>query len=224
MNIKLQNQYIQLELKNKDKFLRNEIDIDTQWNKPIFGITLQIELNDLVKTNIEAYQKNLTALEQNNLLILTRKYHHISFQQVVFWGDIYEKSNEDTWNTVACAFTQSFKAQDNICQSFQITFSKLIATTGGIIWCAYDDHDEMNTLRNTLQKELPFPKGTTKQNYIIHTTVARFRHKLHDPLKVMNFINNSNESQTMLVDNINLCKERIYPSLQRKTIATIRLI
>ena len=93
------------------------------------------------------YQEELEKLEPDNLLLLPRQYQHISFNQVVFWGGQYELGTEETWNKVAVEFLNAFKGQNNIHDSFKVEFSKLVATTGGIIWCSYDKNDEMEHLR-----------------------------------------------------------------------------
>jgi hypothetical protein len=224
MNTRLQKQYSGIEDQNKEKFLRNEIEIDSTWRKPIWGVILQIDLGEKIRDSLCKYQKELEKLELNNLLLLPRQYQHISFNQVVFWGGQYELGTEGTWNNVAEEFIKAFREQNRKHNSFKVEFSKLVATTGGIIWCGYDENDEMEHLRREFLKILPFPKETTKLNHIIHTTVARYKNKLIDPLKVLDFVNKNSESADMTVNKIVLRNELVFPSIKTKSLAEIELI
>ena len=223
MNTRLGNQYTSIEESNKDKFLNNQIEIDTTWGKHISGATLQIDLNDAVRDVLGNYQKELDALEPGNLLLLPRQFQHISFNQVVFWGGQYALGTKGTWESIASDFISAYKELNNNFPSFKVMFSKLIATTGAIIWCAYDENDQMENLRNTFLQKLPFPKETTRFNHIIHTTIARYKHTLNNPQHVYDFIQNKNHTVSMLVKKIILRKENIYPSIQTKNICYIKL-
>lgn len=224
MNTRLQNQYSSIEEQNKDKFLRNEIELDTTWGNSIWGVTLQIDLGDKVRDALSDYQKKLDQLEPNNLLLLPRVYQHISFNQVVFWGGDYELGTEKTWKNVSQDFLSIFEEQNKKFSSFKVTFSKLVATTGGIIWCGYDDNDQMENLREEFLKILPFPKETTKLNHIIHTTVARYKNKLENPHSVLEFIDKNSESVEMEVNKIILRKELIFPSIKTETLTEVELV
>ena len=224
MNTRLQKQYSGIEDQNKEKFLRNEIEIDSTWEKPIWGVTLQIDLGEKVRDLLCKYQEKLEKLEPNNLLLLPRQYQHISFNQVVFWGGQYELGTEGTWNKVAEEFLKAFKEQNRKHSSFKVSFSKLVATTGGIIWCGYDENDEMENLREEFLKILPFPKETTKLNHIVHTTVARYKNKLVDPDKVLDFVDKNTESVDITVDKIILRNELVFPSIKTESLAEIELI
>jgi hypothetical protein len=224
VNTRLQKQYSGIEDQNKEKFLHNEIEIDSTWGKPIWGVTLQIDLGENVRDLLCKYQEELEKLEPNNLLLPPRQYQHISFNQVVFWGGQYELGTEETWNKVAEEFLKTFGEQDRRHDLFRVKFSKLIATAGGIIWCGYDENDQMEHLREKFLKILPFPKETTRLNHIIHTTVARYKNKFIDPKKVLDFINNKNESVEMTVDKIILRNELVFPSIKTESLAEIELI
>ena len=224
MNIRLQKQYSGIEDQNKEKFIRNEIEIDSTWGKPIWGVTLQIDLGEKVRDLLCKYQEELEKLEPDNLLLLPRQYQHISFNQVVFWGGQYELGTEETWNKVAVEFLNAFKGQNNIHDSFKVEFSKLVATTGGIIWCSYDKNDEMEHLREEFLKILPFPKETSKLNHIIHTTVARYKNKLADPGKILDFVDNNNRPAEMTVNKIILRNELVFPSIKTESLAEIGLV
>lgn len=224
MNSRLQKQYLGIEEQNKDKFLRNEIEIDSTWGKPIWGVTLQIDLGEKVRDSLCKYQKELEKLEPNNLLLLPRQYQHISFNQVVFWGGQYELGTEGTWNKVAEEFLKAFRRQNRKHNSFRVNFSKLVATTGGIIWCGYDENDDMEHLREGFFKALPFPKDTTKLNHIIHTTVARYKNKLVDPGILLDFVHENSESVDMIVDKIKLRNELVFPSIKTESLAEIELV
>lgn len=224
MNTRLHALYTSLETSNVTKFLDNQLEIDTMWGKPIYGATLQVDLRASVQDVLCRYQQELDALEPNNLLLLPRQYQHISVNQVVFWGGKYKLGTKETWEHVADNFISSFNTLNKTLPSFEVTFSKLIATTGGIIWCAYDDHDQMEELRNTLLQTLPFPKETTRFNHIIHTTVARYKHTLTNPQRVYEYIQNKHDTVSMKVDRILLRKENMFPSIQTEALAQIGLV
>ena len=224
MNTRLQNLYSSIEKPNKEKFLNNEVEIDQTWGNSIWGVTLQIDLGEEVKNKLASYQQELDKLEPNNLLLLPREFQHISFNQVVFWGGEYKLGTEKTWENVAIKFMEAFKKQDRKHNSLQIIFSKLIATTGGIIWCGYDENDELEKLREEFLKQLPFPKETTKLNHIVHITVARYKNKLNQPQTVSEFIEKQTESVYMTVDRIILRKELVFPSIKTEEIAQIELL
>lgn len=223
MNSRLQNQYTSIRSNNLQKVLHNEIELDTTWGQDIWGITLQIDLGDQVKELLTRYQSDLDKLEPGNLLLLPNQYQHISFNQVIFWGGNYEKGREETWNSIADDFLTTFQSLDKKYQSFEIEFSDLIATSGGIILCGYDENDELEKVREEFLQKLPFPPETTKLNHIIHTTVARFKNKLHNPQNVLEYINKQNEKTSMKVTKIVLRKELVFPSIKTEDIAYIEL-
>ncbi len=224
MNQRLLNQYHEMQEHNKERFLNNDLEIDTTWGKQIWGVTLQIDLSDNVRDVLCEYQNELDKLEPNNFLLLPRQYQHISFNQVVFWAGEYSLGNESTWNSIADDFIEAFLKMNQSFHSFEITFSKLIATTAGIVWTGTDSADHLENLRNMFLKELPFPAETIKRNHIIHTTVARYKNKLDDPQKVLSHIEVRNKEVTMTIDKIILRKELVFPSIKTEEIAAINLI
>lgn len=224
MNTRLINQYLAIEESNKEKFLANEIEIDTTWGKEIWGVTLQIDLGDDVKNQLAIYQSELDVMEPNNLLLLPREYQHISFNQVVFWGGQYILGNEKTWEDTSSVFLEEFNKLNNKFKSFDVVFSKVVAITGGIIWCATDENDQLEEMRNKFLQLLPFPKETTKLNHIIHTTIARYKNKLNNPKAVFDYVSTKKELIGMKVKSIYLKKELIFPSIKTETIAKIDLI
>lgn len=224
MNTRLQKLYASIETSNKKKFLKNKVKLDNTWGTSIWGMTLQIDLCEEVKDVLDSYQQALAKLESDNFLLLPRQYQHISFNQVVFWDGEYKLGKQKTWADISVEFVRSFEKQDKKLRSFQITFSKLIATTGGIIWCAYDDNDQLESLREKFLEVLPFPKETTKLNHIIHTTVARHKSKLNNPEAVLDYIDRQKDSTQMTVDKIVLRKELIFPSIKTEEISSIELI
>jgi hypothetical protein len=224
MNTRLVNQYLAIEEQNKEKFLVNQVEIDATWGKEIWGVTLQIDLGEEVKNQLETYQRELDEMEPNNLLLLPREYQHISFNQVVFWGGEYKLGNEKTWEDSSKEFLKEFNSLYNSLSSFEVNFAKVVATTGGIIWCATDENDELEGMRNKFLQILPFPTETTKLNHIIHTTVARYKNKLNDPKKVFDCVSSKNEIVSMKIKSIILKKELIFPSIKTETIAKIDLV
>lgn len=224
MNQRLVSIYQNIENQNKKKFLHNKIEIDQTWGKEIWGVTLQIDLGEKVRDQLVEYQNQLSVLESNNLLLLPRKYQHISFNQVIFWGGNYKNGKQETWKLISQEFLSKFHRLDNISNSFEVTFSKLVATAGGIIWCGYDESDQMEKLRNEFLNLLSFPPETTKLNHIIHTTVARYKNKLYNPNQIVDFTNNHKESIPMKVNKIFLRNELIFPSIKTKDISFINLV
>lgn len=223
MNQRLISVYQNIENQNKENFLNNKVEIDQTWGKEIWGITLQIDLGEEVRDQLTEYQKQLSILEPENLLLLPRSYQHISFNQVIFWGGNYKNGRQETWKSVSQEFLSKFKKLDNLFDSFKVTFSKLIATTGGIIWCGYDENNEMEKIRNDFLRLLPFPQETNKLNHIVHTTVARFKTKLKSPNQIIDFTINHKESVSMKVNKIILRNELIFPSIKTKDISFINL-
>jgi len=224
MNQRLLTEYDVIESKNRGRVLSNEILIDTTWEKEIFGVTLQIDLSVSVKDVVCQYQSDLGFMEPGNLLLLPRDYQHISVNQVVYWGGEYQNGTVAAWDHIAERFISAFGKIDMNYMKFEIIFSRLIATTGGIIWCATDASDELESLREDLFGKLPFPDTTTRRNSIIHTTVARFKKPLFDPNSVIEYCHNHNQSVTMSVSSIVLRKELVYPSIKTEEIARVTLL
>lgn len=223
MNQRLDTAYNDIAVKDREGFLANDLALDTQWNAPIWGITLQIDLGDAVKDAVEGFQRDIREIEGDNVLCLPRAYQHISFNQVVFWDGVYVAGKEATWDAIKDDFTEKFRALDNTLDSFEITFSRLVATKAAIIWCGYDAHDELEELRNLFLKRLPFPAETTKFNHIIHTTVVRYHHPLAAPHRVMDYIQSQHQTAAMRVIKIALKNEIVFPSIYTEDIAEIRL-
>ncbi len=224
MNTRLHNLYSSIEQSNKDKFLDNQIVLDRTWGNSIWGVTLQIDLDEKVKNEIAAFQHELDCLEPNNFHLLPREYQHISFNQVVYWDGAYKFGTEKTWENISEKFLEAFQKQDGMYNSFKLVFSRLIATAEGIIWCGYDENDELENLREEFLNLLPFPEETTKLNHIIHTTVARYKNKLNNPQVVLNFLEKQTEIVQMSVNRISLKNELVFPSIKTEELAQITLV
>lgn len=223
MNQRLIDIYDGFASKNREKFLADTIELDDMWNKPIKGVTLQIDLSEEVRDPVNNLQKELSKLEPTALLFTPPPFQHISFNQVVYWGGNYKFGPEQTWTIIEKDFLTKFHEWDNRFPSFSISFFKLIPMTSAIIWCAVDDHDEMQKLRTTLKEKLPFSTETTKENTFIHTTVARYKTKLRDPHLVFQLLKEYQTPISMEVKEIILRKENTYPSLYTTELARIRL-
>lgn len=223
MNLDLDALYDKLEHDNQPRFINNEIEPDNHWGEHIRGITLQIDLSEDAQDAVCQYQNELDALEPNNLLFLPRQYQHISVNQVIFWGGMYKNGHDETWRQISDRFLDKFHSLNNVYSSFTITFYRLIATTGAIIYCAYDENDEMNRLRNQLYSVLPFPPETTKRNTFIHTTVARFKNKLQNPKRVLEYLRKNVRQVIMRPKAILLRRENIYPSINTTELERIEL-
>ncbi len=142
---------------------------------------------------------------------------------MVFWGGEYRIGNQETWKDTSQDFLVKFQQLDEHYSSFEFVFSKLVATTGGLIWCGYDEKDELEHLRNEFLSKLPFPVETTKLNHIIHTTVARYKNKLNNPQKILDYVNSHSEKVSMRVKAIVLKTELVFPSIKTEKIAQINL-
>lgn len=223
MNNRLNLQYEQLETSNLDSFLKNQIELDEMWGKKIWGILLMINLEEQVKAKLSCYQRALEELEPGNLSMPPSAAQHLTFNQVVHCLGNYSLGNDRTWDSIKEAFLQAFSNLDKKYPKIDITFSKLIATKGGIIWCGYDKNDELENLRNDFFSLLPFPKETTKKVHFIHTTVARYKNKLNNPQAVLNYITGHQEEVPMTVNKIILRNETLFPSIEFNDIAQIEL-
>ena len=223
MNQRLFELYTNLKIQNKDSFLNNRLELDIDWGSETWGVTFQIDLDSQARDALCRIQDELDLLEPGNFLLLPRAYQHISVNQVIFWNGDYVKGKKETWREIEAEFLQRAGELNLRQRSFPITFKELLATKSGIIWCAYDEADEMEKLRELLFQKLPFPFETTKKNHIVHTTVARYRKLLNDPQKVWDYLNSVNPKSTMSVNKLILRKELVYPSIKTKTIAELRL-
>ena len=224
MNASLISLYEKLAKESRQDFLQNNIIPDANWGKRIKGITLQIDLGEDVRDRIESIEKKLSALEPGNLLFLPRQYQHISFRQVVFWNDTYKDGYDATWQQIEKEFLEKFLALDKHFLSFLIIFNRIIPMTSAIIYCAYDEANEMNILREKIYSLLPFPKETTKKNTFIHTTIARFKHTLNNPARVYDYLKQQAAPIHMRPTAIILRREHIYPSIDNTKLARIDLV
>lgn len=223
MNKRLIDEYQKILKNNTSKFLSSELVLTSDWGTNIWGITLQIDLSETVKDKLSEYQQKLDSLEPSNLYLLPRQYQHISFNQIVFWGGEYKNGRQETWNEIKEEFISKFRELDNQFQSFNITFQKIINTTTGVIWTAADENDEMESLRNIFLEKLPFPKETTKLNHIIHTTIARYKNKLNNPMQLIDFSEANTDQITMQVSKIYLKNELVFPSVKTQELSSIEL-
>jgi hypothetical protein len=221
MNNRLNNLYSLIEKENREKFLGNQIEIDKNWGKKIFGITLQIDLSQRLKQIIYTLQQQLISLEPENLFLPYSQTQHLSFNQVVHWGNCPPENNRTIWESIKDDFISRFCLMDSDFKPFEVFFNRIIPTIGGIIWCAEDTDDKLESLRNELLERLPFPKTHLVRNHIIHTTIVRYRNNLKDPIKMFEYLQTIRNSVPMCIDKIFLRKELVYPSISIKEIAHI---
>ena len=223
MNQRLHNLYLQLQTTNIPKILRNEIEIDTMIGKPIYGVTLQIDLSPEVKQIIKIIQQQLIQIEPT-LYLSPLEFAHISFNQVVYWKGTYRSGQVKTWELVQKEFITKFLALNKMLNAFSISFQPLLVFPAAIIWAAFDENDELEKLREVFFAKLPFPPETPKRNHMIPTSLARFKKKLTNPQKLLDFVSLQKFDSTMKVSEIILRRENLYPSLETREIARIQLI
>lgn len=223
MNTRLHSIYDSLQTSNLDSFLRNDIELDNNWSKQIWGMLLIVVLQEEVKKSVHKFQEELEKLEPGNFSFPTYESLHLTINQIVHGLENEPASNQQVWDKIKDEFLPKFERLNNIFPKINIAFSKLIPTRGGIIWCATDENDEIEELRKELFEILPFPKELIKENHIIHTTVARYKNKLNDPQKVVDFIENQNQEVTMTIKEISLRNELVFPSKEVQDIAKIEL-
>jgi hypothetical protein len=223
MNTRLRSVYDSLQSSNLDSFLNNEIGLDDMSGKHIWGMLLIVILQEEVKKSVQKFQEELEKLEPGNFSFPTYKSLHLTINQVVHGLENAPAANQHVWDSIKSNFLPKFEALNNAFSKIDITFSKLIATQGGIIWCATDENDEVEELRKKLMEVLPFPKELIKENHIIHTTIARYKNKLNDPQKVLDFIKSQNQKVAMAMEEISLRNELVFPSKEVQDIAKIEL-
>lgn len=223
MNSRLQLHYESLVSSNLEPFLQNELEIDTNWGNQVWGMFLISDLEENVKSMLSQFQKDLAQLEPGNLTFPPPTAQHLTINQVVHCLGNYAQGNKNTWELKKESFLSAFKKLDRVCPMIPVTFSQLIATTGGIIWCAYDENDELENLRNDLFSKLPFPEETTKKVHVIHTTVCRYKNRLNNPQAVLDYISNHQKKVQMKINNIILRNETTFPSINFEDIAQIEL-
>lgn len=90
MNTRLQKLYKKIAVENREKILRNDIEIDGNIGNQIQGVTLQIDLSDEVKQSVKTIQQELTTIELKSLYLTPLEFAHISFNQVVYWNGHYQ--------------------------------------------------------------------------------------------------------------------------------------
>lgn len=223
MNQRLNHIYDKLYTDHQEKFLMNDLEVDDMWGRSIKGVTLQIDLSEEIRNAVGKLQEELSKLEPETLLLSPRSFQHISFNQVVYWGGNYKLGHDQTWEAIEKNFLTKFQNLDNVFSAFIISFVRLIPLTSSIIWCAVDDHDELQKLRIALKEKLSFPEETTKENTFIHTTIARYKSKFRNPHRIFQFLEEYSTSVSMKVSEIILRKENQYPSLHATELARIRL-
>lgn len=224
MNSRLYTQYEQIEHANLQNFLNNEVSTDTNWGKNVFGVTMQIDLDENVKDEFARHINNLKKIDEQSLLFPDRSAQHISCNQVIQWNLDTNEKNQAVWNHFQNNFVQKFLAFNQKISSFFIRFEKIIATTEGIIWCAFDDNDEMEYARKLLLDGLPKSDVIPKPIHIIHTTIARYKKTLHNPSTILEYIRKETASCEMKVRRILLREEIVYPTLHTNEIASIELV
>lgn len=223
MNTRLQDLYKDIETSNSKPFLNNQLELDEMTGRKIWGMLLITCLQEQIKEVIEEYENHLDYLEPGNLNFPIPPSQHLTINQVVHGLQNKPEENRQIWQKIENDFLPGFRKLDNKYSKINIVFSKLIATTGGIIWCAYDQNDEVEELRNNLFEDLAFPKDTIKKIHIIHTTVARYKNRLNNPKRVFDYVSSRQEKVPMIIDNISLRNELIFPSMKVEDIAKIKL-
>lgn len=224
MNSRLHVQYEQIEHDNLQRFLNNEVSPDTNWGTDVFGVTMQIDLDDVVKDALAKHVKNFKNIDEQSLLFPDRSAQHVSFNQVIQWNLNTKEKNHAVWDQIRSNFVEKFLSINHKIPSFDIRFEKIIATPNGIIWCAVDDNEEMEHARDLLLANLPKPVVIPKPIHIIHTTIARYKKTLNDPSAILAYIKKETASSGMKVRKILLREELVYPTLQTHEVASIELI
>lgn len=184
---------------------------------------LIVVLEEEAKKSVAKFQEELEKIEPGFFAFPTYESLHLSINQVVHGLQNVPEVNQQVWDKIKDDFLPKFEELNGMFPKINITFSQVIATRGGIIWCAMDENDEVEELRKKLLEVLPIPKELIKQNHIIHTTIARYKNKLNNPQKIVNFIESQNQEVPMTIKEITLRNELVFPSKEVQDIARIDL-
>jgi len=219
-NNRLNNIYSEIIAKNSREVLNNHVRVDTNWNKPVYGITLQIPLSENVQDCIDQLQLTLSKMEPSALFFPPAESRHISLNQVIPWNEGTSDINQQAWRSLKIEFLPKLQNLNKHFKKFPIEFNRLVITTEAIIWCADDPDDNLQALRNDMYEHLPFPSSDKSLN-IIHTTIARYKTPLQSPKKLLAFAKTQSRSIPMQIHSLHLNNERNFPSLLTHKIAAI---
>ena len=207
------------------KYFYKKVSLDRYWNTNTFGIALQVEVNSHIKKIITQIQNELNKIEPDSLFF-PNVGNHISINQVVSWNGKYHLGKEKTWEEINknSDFVNKFNSLNLKFSPIPINFVKVILTPGAVILFADDLEDRVQEFRKVLDEELPFPAETKKSNCIIHSTIARYRSQLQNPDKILEYTLNQYYNIDMIIDEVKLKEEVVFPSLKTKDLASIHLV
>lgn len=178
------------------------INLKEDWR---FGITLLTRPNAIIKEKIEHFLSDLQKIEPNQYYYPESDLH-ITILSIISCYTGF-KDNQININDYIEIIRKNLA---NI-QPFSITFRGITASPSCIMVQGFYHDDTLNSLRNSLRKDL-LKSGlqqSVDQRYLLqtaHSTVVRFKHKLQHKSKFIQLLNNYRDFDfgTFEVDKLEL--------------------
>jgi hypothetical protein len=195
---------------------------DDGWGKPCLAYNVQARFSARTLDEMALLQDGLQALSPLPLNLSPRHSLHVSIYALVpvRWPDT---GKADYWNERSA---QAISDLGTLCgdrRRFALCFEQLRITSSAIVAIATETPDMIADIRRHFDR-LPGHPSFPKPRYdIVHTTLARFGSNTHVPESVVRRISTMRMSLAADIDQVQLVRERVYPSLETDDIARFAL-
>lgn len=202
--------------------LNNHISLDPLWQKECLAYNLQFVFPAETQTRLTDLQSQIQDFEPSALLRCPAESLHVSILRLIAVRHEYSRDKDQIWAEHRERCLSALREITEDAPPFIISFQQIVATDAAVIALA-DDDGSLQRLRASLLAKLPSIEGWRDNTNMIHTTLFRYASRLHDPRRFLTHLSNLGCDLSVLVDEVRLRKELVYPSLASEPLATFRL-
>ncbi len=194
------------------------------WGKECSAYNIQILLNDGTRNALSGIQNLIKGSMDEPLLRVPAPTMHVSVAPLLGVRQDYDRPKELIWEDFGDVCVENLRTIAAGCEEFEIKYTGVVATDTAIIAVA-NDEGQLGRLREKIFERLPLPENRSIANVdMIHTTLFRYPTQLKDVGRLLDTVAAvAPEVALMTVSNLVLSKECVYPSLESRVLATVRL-
>ena len=206
---------------HRERVARNEVRVSPLWAQPCRAYNLHIELDARTKSSLGKTQQALERVEPS-LLACPREGLHVSIAWLLAVHASYPVSKDLLWERQGEEWMAELNRIAAESTGFRITYEHVVATDSAVIALA-EPSEPVNRIREMIHERLTLPSETRNEAELVHTTLVRYRGRLHDPEKFLAKLGGMSAEATTEVDELIVSRELVYPSLETEVLVRLQL-
>lgn len=199
----------------------NLIMPDARWSTSCRAYNLHIIPSPGTREALAHVQRQLRRIEPD-LLACPPYSLHVSVAWLLAIHVDYDTPKDDLWARYGAAWIDELAAIAAEIPAFTLRYERVVATDSAIIAVASTAH-WVSDIRRRIRQQVQLPPQTRNTAALVHTTLCRYGDLLTDPARLLDAVGEARLDVPMMVTELVVAQERVYPSLESVVLARLPL-